>query len=233
MKTRTGDWIEDATGVVVTHEHLDHFDIPALEWAKKKGLPVWCNGADAANLRRRGADARVFEDGSLGMRVEVVEAAHGTGFFGWMMGPGAGYYLAAPGEPSVYLTGDTVLTPAIERALDRLRPDVVVAPAGAANFGVGADILFSRDELVTLARTVASWGGQVVFNHLEALDHCPTRRDELRAQMSGLGLECHVPEDGEELSFEARAETSAPPELVASTMSSGAYKWFTARLSGV
>lgn len=54
----------------------------------------------------------------------------------------------------------------------RLKPDVIVAPAGAANMGLGDDILFSLDELVTLVRRAP---GLVVLNHLEALDHCPPR----------------------------------------------------------
>jgi len=66
--------------------------------------------------------------------------------------------------------------------------------------GIGGDILFSVDELVRLVRVAR---GQIVLNHLEALDHCPTTRRDLRARMraEGLGDRVHVPEDGEALVF--------------------------------
>jgi L-ascorbate metabolism protein UlaG (beta-lactamase superfamily) len=131
-----------------------------------------------------------------------------------MMGAVVGYYLAHPNEPSVYVTGDTVLTKEVLDALSRLRPDVVVAPAGAANFGIGGDILFSPDELVELARQAP---GEVIFNHLEALDHCSITRAGLRQRMESedLGARVHIPEDGEVMHFERRASISG------STPSSG------------
>lgn len=112
------------------------------------------------------------DDGALGMPVEVIRSRHGRGLFGWLLGPVCGYYIAPPDEPSIHLIGDSVLTRSVLDAVTRLSPDVIVVPAGAANMGIGGDILFSVDELVTLAKTAT---GALVFNHLEALDHCPTR----------------------------------------------------------
>lgn len=71
-----------------------------------------------------------------------------------------------------------------------------MAPAGSANLGFGGDILFSFPELLELAETAPR---NVVFNHLEALDHCPTTRRELRDRLAEACLEnrTYVPEDGE------------------------------------
>ncbi|MBK9366220.1 MAG: hypothetical protein IPN01_07835 [Deltaproteobacteria bacterium] len=82
--------------------------------------------------------------------MEVIPAQHGHGALSWLMGPVAGVYLAHPDEPSVYVTSDTVLSLGVSEAITRLRPDVILAPAGAANMGLGGDILFSIDELVAL-----------------------------------------------------------------------------------
>ena len=226
----TDTLLDEVTGVVITHEHPDHFDVPALEWARKRKLPVWANAIDAANLQRKGLDVHVLEDGALGMQVEVIPSRHGRGLLGWMMGPVAGYFLAHPGEPSVYLIGDSILTESVLDAIDRLKPEVIVAPAGAANMGLGGDILFSLDELVTLARRAP---GQVVFNHVEALDHCPTTRTRLRQRMEAEGLadRVHIPDDGGELGFEpdpARQRVRvARPQL-----RPGFHKWVTAKLAG-
>lgn len=216
--------------MVITHEHPDHFDRPALRWVKERGLPVWASVMDAPSLRRKGLDVRELRDGALGMAVEVVPSRHGRGLLGWLMGPVAGVYLAHPKEPSVYLTGDSVLTDNVLSAIDRLRPDVVVAPAGSANMGFGADILFSIDELVTLARRAP---GQIVFNHLEALDHCPTTRRDLEERVSaeGIAARAHVPADGEAIVFE-RHDASPHASPRATHLAPGFQKWVTARLAG-
>ncbi len=222
--------LAQATAVLVTHEHPDHFDRPGLDFARRRGLTVWASPVDAPNLRRKGLDARELRDGVLGMAVEVVPSRHGRGLLGWLMGPVAGVYLAHPDEPSLYVVGDSVLTDAVLDAIDRLQPDVILAPAGAANMGLGGDILFSLDELVALARRAP---GEIVFNHLEALDHCPTTRAGLAARLTAEGLlgRTRIPADGEELVFETR---KAPHRRPRSTVASagGAQKWITARFAG-
>lgn len=165
--------LASATAVVLTHEHPDHFDRPGLRWVKERGLAVWASAMDTVNLRRKGLAVSELTNGSLGMQVETVRSRHGHGPVGWLMGPVAGFYLAAPDEPSVYLVGDSVLTDSVMEAVTRLQPDVIVAPAGSANMGLGGNILFSVDELVELSRVAR---GKVVLNHLEALDHCATTR---------------------------------------------------------
>ncbi len=229
----TDDALAQVTGVLLTHEHPDHFDVRALSWTKARGLPVWANRVDAGNLRRKGLDVREVHQGDFAMAVEVVRSRHGRGLLGWLMGPVAGYYLAHRDEPSLYITGDSVLTPTIIEAVRRLQPDVIVAPAGAANMGLGGDILFSIDELVEL---IALAPGDVVLNHLEALDHCPTTRRGLRMRMrdEGLTQRVHIPEDGDVLQFQRRSDHGRVPKLrePAGEVGPGFQKWVTARFAG-
>ena len=123
-----------------------------------------------------------------------------------------------------------MLTDEVLDAVERLRPDVIIAPAGAANMGVGGDILFSVDELVTLVRRAP---GRVVLNHLEAIDHCPTTRDALRARMRAEGLidKVYVPEDGEEMRFERRDAPPRPRPKAGAGKGPGLQKWVTARFT--
>ncbi len=224
-------WMDTATGVLITHEHPDHIDGPGIAWIKARGLPVWSSSIDADNLRRKGLAVQVLQDGALGMAVESIPTRHGHGLIGWLMGPVSGYFLAHPGEPSVYLTSDAVLTDDLLAAVDRLHPDVIVAPAGAANFGAGRDILFSVDELVALTRRAA---GTVVFNHLEAVDHCPTTRAGLRTRMAaeGLAARVHVPEDGEQLELAQPAGSRHAAPRPAAANGPGLQKWLTAKFAG-
>lgn len=227
----TDGWLDRVTGVIVTHEHPDHLDRPGLAWIEARGLPVWASPTDAPNLRRKGLDVYPLVDGALGARVEVVPARHGRGLLGWLMGPVSGLYLAHPDAPSLLLTSDATLTDALLATVDRLRPDVVVAPAGAANMGLGGDILFSVDELVTLAHRAP---GVVVLNHLEALDHCPTTRAALAERMraEGLAARVRIPADGELLTLD-RAGTGPHASPAAVTAPApGFQKWLTARFAG-
>lgn len=223
--------LEGVTAVLVTHEHLDHLDPAGVAWIKARALPVWTNAIDAPNLRGKGLDVHELIDGALGMGIEVVSSVHGRGVIGWALGPVHGYYLAHPDEPSLYVTGDSVLSASVLDAVDRLTPDVILAPAGAANFGVGADILFSVDELVELTRHAKH---QVVFNHLEALDHCPTTRGELRARMKSEGFEqrTHVPEDGGVVTLERPGAGPHALPRAAEPQRPGFQKWFTAKFAG-
>jgi L-ascorbate metabolism protein UlaG (beta-lactamase superfamily) len=222
--------LEAVTGVLVTHEHPDHFDLAGLRFAKERNLPVWANGVDAANLEKKGLDVHVLSDGALGMSIEIVRSRHGQGLLGWLLGPVAGYYLAHPSEPSLYVLGDSVLTESVLEAISRLQPDVLLVPAGSANMGLGGDILFSVDELVALANVAK---GQIVFNHLEALDHCPTTRESLKRRLAdeGIASRTHVPSDGELLTFEHRQAPPARPKASGHERP-GVQKWLTAPMSG-
>lgn len=219
-----------ATAAVITHEHPDHLDNRGVAALRDRKLPVWTSSVDVASLQKRGLDARTLRDGALGMRVEVVRSRHARGVLGWLLGPVCGFFLAHPGEPSIYLVGDSVLTESVREAVVRLQPDVLVLPAGAANLGAGGDILFSLDEIVQLVRQST---GQVVLNHLEALDHCPTTRTAARVRMreEGLADRVHVPEDGEELTFPVPARSSTPAVRPSVELQPGFQKWLAARFT--
>ncbi len=231
LPARAMDVISQATEVVITHEHPDHLDRPAIDWIKQRGLPVWCSGVDVANLRRKGLDARVFNSSGLGFDVEEIPATHGRGLLGYLMGPVSGFYFADPDEPSLYWTGDSVLTETVKMAIQRLRPDVIVAPAGAANFGFGRDIIFSLQEQVELAKLTSK---QVVFNHLEAIDHCPMTRRQLRETMNqqGVGQRVTIPADGECVTFERDSTEPHAPVSNKPPRRPGFQKWLTAKFSG-
>lgn len=226
LPSNAPDALATVTALLVTHEHPDHFDSVAVRFAKERSLPVYTNRVDLAHLRGRGLDARLLEELGPPFTVEVVRSKHGRGAVGWLMGPVCGYVIAHPDEPTVYLTGDSILTESVLDAVDRHEPDVIVAPAGAANFGVGGDILFSVDELVSLARR---FDGTLVCNHLEALDHCPTTRAGLRERFAREGLldRVRIPADGERVELPRAKTASHLVEPRPDTGTIGMQKWMT------
>ncbi len=196
------------THALITHcqrGHFDHLDRVGSRFLRERQIPVFCSTRDAPYLAQRGltiaaaigTGTQDFFDGS----VTTIPCVHGLGWVGRWMEHGVGYHLALPGEPSVYLAGDTVLTAHLENCLLHRKPHVCVLPAGGARFDLGADILMDAEQVCAAARIAPGW---VIANHLEALDHCPVSRDELRcaAVAAGVAERLCVPADGERLTFE-------------------------------
>lgn len=188
---------------VVSHLHPDHFDPPAQELLPKSG-PLLCQPGDGETLRGLGFESVTELGDSLewrGVHFERTPGEHGSGELLAQMGPAMGFFMRAPGEPSVYWLGDTVLIPAVLETLRRLQPDVIVAHSGGAVLG---DTLLILDDRQTVQICEAAPGATVVAVHLESLDHCGVSRQALResAERAGISPErLRIPADGEELSL--------------------------------
>lgn len=204
--------LERVTHCLITHcqkGHFDHLDRAAVRWLRERGTPVLCMAEDADYLRRLRLNVQVLASDEAGAffggSVRAIPCLHGEGFVGRLMAHGYGYFMRIPGEPSLYLAGDTLLTDEVRDCLQELQPDVSVLPAGGAEFDIGGPIIMGQADILAALRLSR---GVVVANHLEALDHCPvTRADLLEAAAScQLSERLRVPLDGETLEFRAGAE---------------------------
>jgi L-ascorbate metabolism protein UlaG (beta-lactamase superfamily) len=203
--------LEVVTHCLITHcqkGHFDHLDRAGKHWLRERQVQVICTPHDSEHLRKRGLNVLSLPAGHaesqpfLGGTIRTVRCTHGLGLVGALMEHGVGYLIDMPDEPSVYLSGDTVLTEEVRAFVQRHQPQVCVVPAGGARFDLGGDIIMGVDEVIEFARIAK---GRVVANHLEALSHCPVRRDELgRAALNaGLGSRLCIPEDGETIAIAA------------------------------
>ena len=191
--------VELAQGVLVTHLHRDHLDETAIRLLPKD-LPVFCQPPDAGQLSAF-EDLRPVEDELEwdGLRIARTGGQHGTGRIAEALGPVSGFVLAAEGEPTLYIAGDTIWCDEVAEALDRHRPDVVVVNAGAARFLEGDPIVMTADDVVAVARHAPQ--ARVVAVHLEAINHCPLTRADLHQRLheEHLTERVTVPEDGAEV----------------------------------
>lgn len=218
--------LDTVTHCLITHcqkGHFDHLDRATIDWLISRNVPVICTPHDAPYLARRKLNVQPLAEGHrdpvafLGGLIRTVRCTHGGGLVGRMMEHGVGYLIEYPGEPSIYLAGDTVLTQTVREFVMRHQPQVSVVPAGGARFDVGGDIIMGVAdvlEFVTLSE------GIVVANHLEAINHCPVTRRELRKAAIDMGVahKLLIPADGERLEVGYPAGRSFPanaaPQLI-------------------
>jgi L-ascorbate metabolism protein UlaG (beta-lactamase superfamily) len=187
--------VEGIDAVLVTHLHGDHFDETAKRLLPRE-LPVFCQPQDAERLHADGfIDARpVHNDATLGdLLIARTDGRHGTGEIGEQMAPVAGFVLHAPGEPSVYIAGDTILCDEVLEAVEEHRPATIIVNAGAARFTTGDPIVMDNDDVLELAKAVPT--ARIVAIHFETVSHATETRAELRARITDENI--IVPKDGE------------------------------------
>lgn len=197
----------DVDLVVVTHTHPDHWDEAAASLLSRH-LPILVqHRQDEEMLRAIGfIDVRVMEPSvTLGETTFTrVEGRHGSEEFlaaNPGMGKVSGFVLTTPGEPSLYVAGDTVWHDCVEAALTEHTPDVVVLNTGGALWVEGDAIIMGAEDVLRTHRIAPS--AQIVAVHMEALNHCTVSRAQVRelAAEHGISDRVHAPADGEKLTF--------------------------------
>ena len=206
--------LEKVTHCLVTHSqkwgiealtHTDHFDRPGREFLRERDIPVICPKQDAPYMQKHGLEVLCAPgpwqtEPCLGGSITAIPALHGHSWMHAFMANGAGFFVDLSNEQSIYISGDTVYTPDVEKALTTLQPDVAVVAAGNASLDVGGSILMNLEETL---RFIKKAPGMVIANHLEALNHCPVTRTQLLEQLKKNNLQdkTFVPEDGETFSI--------------------------------
>lgn len=190
--------------VLVSHLHSDHLDEVART-AIDPRTPVLSHDRDAADLRAMGfKDVRPISTGlDFGrVRIRTTAGRHGPPEVRAEMGDVSGFVLRAPGEPVLYLVGDSVLCPEVCDVFAAERPDVIVVHGcGATWGGVGPLVM---DAGMILEALHLSAPATLVVTHMDAVDHATVSRADLRAvaldepAAEGRLL---IPDDGESLDF--------------------------------
>lgn len=209
LPAMTEPLLETVTHCLITHcqkGHFDHLDRAGKHWLRSRQIPVICTPHDADHLRQRGLNVSPLPQNHqepqafLGGQIRTVPCVHGSGVVGLLMEHGVGYFIEMPGEPSLYLSGDTILTRTVQEFVAQHQPQIALVPAGGARFDIGGEIIMGIHDVIEITQALK---GTVVANHLEALSHCPVKRMELHAAatLAGVGDRLRIPADGETLEF--------------------------------
>src|SRR5262245_3452515 len=198
------DAVAGVDAALVTHTHVDHLDAAGVTALIPLAVPLFCQPDDVEDLRQLGLDLVPVAAGAPaaweGLTIHRTGGRHGReDAMIRGLGPVSGFVVAASGEPTVYVAGDTVWCPEVAEAIEAHRPDVIVVNAGGARFLEGGTVTMEAADVAAVAE--AAPGARVVAVHMEAINHCLETRAELAAALAAAGLEGRVaiPADGEAL----------------------------------
>ncbi|KUJ61695.1 MBL fold metallo-hydrolase [Flavobacteriaceae bacterium CRH] len=199
------DILSKVTHCLITHLHPDHIDKAGEVFLRRKSIPVICSIKDEKQLTKRGLNIiqtldywqpQPFLDG----KIIGIPAIHGYGFIAKLMGNVMGFHIELPNEKSIYLSSDTIFTEHVQKVLVEYKPEIAVVACGTARLDIGQPLLMRMNDIL---KFVALAPSQILANHLEALNHCPTTRSQLREALKENNLlsKVSIPEDGESVSF--------------------------------
>jgi L-ascorbate metabolism protein UlaG (beta-lactamase superfamily) len=180
--------------VLLTHTHVDHLDAAAVT-AMPPGIPWFCQPEDLADLQPLGPELRpvplgdpvdweglsiVRTGGRHGRSEEVVRG----------LGPVSGFVVSTPGEPTLYVAGDTVWCDEVAAAIAAHAPDLVVVNAGAATFVGAGSVTMDAADVVAVAG--AAPAARILPVHMEAINHCVETRAQLADAVAEAGVDARV-----------------------------------------
>jgi len=200
--------VEGVDAALVTHTHVDHLDAAGVTALIPLGVPVFCQPEDLGDLGQLGLDLRPVPDGAPleweGLTIHRTGGRHGREeAVIRATAPVSGFVVAADGEPTVYIAGDTVWCPEVAEAIAAHEPDWIVVNAGGARFLQGGTITMEAADVAAVAEAAPE--ARVVAVHLEAINHCLESRADLAAGLVApdVGGRVAIPADGESLGAQA------------------------------
>ena len=171
------------------HEHEDNLDY--------EGLELLATGVPTLSTMKAGTD--LFGGGVIGLdnwetheiggvTITAVPALHGPPGSEARLGPVIGFVLEAPGEPTIYVSGDNASLPLVEQiagAFDHI--DIAVLFAGAVRVpDIDAHLTLTSADAVAAARLLGVT--KVVGIHTEDWEHFTENSEQLTAAFEGTGL---------------------------------------------
>ncbi|MCP2040783.1 L-ascorbate metabolism protein UlaG (beta-lactamase superfamily) [Neisseria sp. HSC-16F19] len=211
MQPKPDEVLRGVDAVIVTHTHDDHWD-EAAQKALPKNIPVFVqNAGDAQTIRAQGfSDVRVLgkQTEFKGVKLSKTGGQHGTDamysmpLLAEMLGDAMGVVFQADNEKTLYIVGDTVWNEAVDAALLRYRPDVLVLNTGDAKLdGVPGGIIMGTADVAKAYTRLPQ--AHIITVHMDAVNHATVSSRDMRAfvRQNRFGDRVAVPREGQVLKY--------------------------------
>lgn len=193
----------DVDAVLITHLHFDHWDKKAIATLEKH-LPVLCPPQAEARIRRSGFTQTIVIEDTLewgGIELRRIQGNHAKGWTKSLLGAVSGFLMRTPQDGSFYLVGDCIYESVIEDTFARYQPEIAILNTAKAQMMWGTIITMTEEDILRISRLFPRT--TLVAVHLEAINHCKQKREELLAlvQRERLTQRVKVPANNEIIHF--------------------------------
>ncbi|MGD9808415.1 MAG: MBL fold metallo-hydrolase [Deferribacterales bacterium] len=120
------------------------------------------------------------------IKITATPCRHGPPLIEKIAGDVIGFVLQSDGEPTVYITGDTVYYKGVSDVADRFEIDLMLAFAGAARTRGPFELTMTVSDLLESAQTFA--GAQIMPVHFEGWEHFTQGIDDITQAFAAFGL---------------------------------------------
>jgi L-ascorbate metabolism protein UlaG (beta-lactamase superfamily) len=197
--------ILNVDAVIVTHDHLDHWDEQAKALIPKD-MPIFVqNERDQANVQASGfTDVRRLDANTEFKDVTLIKTAgqHGSDKVmaspvGELLGEVCGVVFKHPDEKTTYLAGDTLWNEYVQVALAQYKPMVIILNAGDARVVGFGSIIMGKQDVYEVHKAAPE--ATLIATHMKSVNHAVLTRSELRtfATEKGMSDQLLIPADGE------------------------------------
>lgn len=192
-------FFEQMDALLLTHRHFDHLDKKALSILNRK-MPVFCQPEDQTFLQTAGfSNVHAIQQSYewCGIQMKRIQGRHAPGLAAKLLGPVSGYMVSTPADGSIYIVGDCIFTPAIEKTFREYQPNIAILNTPRAQMLLGTIITMTAEDIVRIANISPST--KLIAVHMDAISHCTFKREHLRSFLKERELEhiAIVPDDGE------------------------------------
>ena len=201
--------LKDVTCVMVTHTHLDHWDLFAEAYIKKD-LPVFVqHAADANFIRIKGfKNVKVLGKGVMFNKVKLTRTAcqHASDSMltnldlAEMLDQSMGFVFEAEGHKKVYVAGDTIWNQYVETEINTHKPDYCILNTGHAETIMDdSAMIMGKEDILKCVQFYDKC--KVIAVHMDAINHCMHTRAMAREFVKEKKIEdkVFIPEDGEKV----------------------------------
>lgn len=204
LPVRPDEFLSDIDAVIVTHSHVDHWDV-AAEQLLNKELPIFIqNEKDLELIQKVGfQNVQILENETKFNNIKLyrTEGQHFNQLnFKDMIGDTMGVIFESESEPKLYLAGDTIWFKGVEEALVEHKPEVIVLNAGG-NQIPGCRLVMNENDVYEVHKHLPN--SALIAVHMEAVNHWELSKEDLREFSINNNFEdkLFIPNNGTELEF--------------------------------